>query len=200
MSVRLYVEGGGDGKYLRLAFRQGFIRFLTKAGFSGRMPKVVACGGRQQAYGRFRTAHEKDTQGRPAMLLVDAERQVETKDPWQHLADRDDWKRPRGATDDQCHLMVQVMESWFLADRAALDEVYGQGFQASALPRNPTIEDIPKRDVLTSLERAASRTTKGRYSKGAHSFEILASIDPEKVEQASPFAKRFLDALRKASP
>ena len=50
------------------------------------------------------------------MLLVDAERPVASSGPWGHLnAPPDSWVRPAGATDDQCHLMVQVME--FLVHR-----------------------------------------------------------------------------------
>ena len=41
------------------------------------------------------------------------------------------------------------------------------------------------------------RTRKGRYDKGSHSFEIIAMIDPQKVTDASPYAKRFIETLFK---
>ena len=97
--------------------------------------------------------------------------------------------RPDGVADDQCHLMVQIMESWFLADRGALEEFYGQGYRGNALPQHPQIEQIAKQDVLNGLDRAARDTSKRGYNKGSHSFEILAKLDPEKVQNASPHAK-----------
>ena len=133
------------------------------------------------------------------MLLVDSESPVyvpaTAAQPWQHLRARDGWERPPRATDEQCHLMVQVMESWFLADREALGAYYGQGFRAGSLPQNPLIEDVGKDDVLNGLEQATRDTSKGRYNKGRDSFDLLARLDPAKVTSASPYAKRFIDAL-----
>lgn len=89
------------------------------------------------------------------------------------------------------------MESWFLADVKTLESFFGRGFRRQTLWGNPNIEDVPKQDVLSRLERATSDTGKGRYSKGAHSFDILAMLDPEKVTKASHHAKRFIDSLLK---
>ena len=91
--------------------------------------------------------------------------------------------------------MVQVMESWFLADREALGAYYRQGFRDSSLPQNPRIEEAGKDDVLNGLEQATRDTSKGRYNKGNHSFDLLARLAPAKVTNASPYAKRFIDAL-----
>lgn len=196
MSVRLYVEGGGDSKALRAACRRGFRRFIERAGLTGRMPRIVACGDRRNAYESFVTAN--DTGDGSPMLLVDAEAAVAVADPWEHLHGEDGWPRPSGATQEQCHLMVQLMESWLLADRPALSSFFGQGFKENALPGNQRIEDVAKADVLSGLHRATSGTQKKRYDKGSHSFEILALIDPSAVEAASPHAERFLEALRSA--
>ena len=196
VSTRLYVEGGGDSKALRTACREGFRKFIEKTGMTGRMLRIVACGGRQNAYESFATAHAQVTGAGPPMLLVDAEEPVTATGPWAHLGARDGWTRPAGATDDQCHLMVQVMESWFLADRPALGDFFGQRFQESALPGNPHVEAVAKSDILDGLERASRATNKGEYAKGKHSFEILARVDPAKVSAAAPYAKRFLDILR----
>ena len=158
------------------------------------MPRIIACGGRDIAYDKFKIAHVN--QDGTSLLLVDSERPVDQAGPWEHLEGApDEWSRPDGATDDQCHLMVQIMESWFLADRDALEEFYGQGYRENALPQNPRIERIAKQDVLDGLDRAARETSKRGYNKGSHSFEILAKLDPEKVRNASPHAKRFIEAL-----
>lgn len=162
------------------------------------MPQIVASGSRRNAYEDFETRHRNAAKkDEIALLLVDAEAPVKKAEPWEHLKDRDGWDRPEGATDDQCHLMVQAMESWFLADRTTLVEHYGQRFQESALPANPQIEQIAKNDVVNGLIRASRSTTKGSYDKGRHSFEILEKIDPEKVTDVSPYAKRFIETLFK---
>ena len=93
--------------------------------------------------------------------------------------------------------MVEVMESWFLADQDTLNEFYGQGYRQNALPQDTQIERIPKDDVLDGLDGAARNTSKRGYDKGAHSFEILAKLDPEKVMDVSPYAKRFIETLFK---
>ena len=118
VTVKLYVEGGGDSEQLRSLCRKGFHEFLKKAGFDNRQPRIVACGGRQQAYDRFVTACGLAEE--IAVLLVDSEDFVSTISPWQHLSNRDKFCRPDGVSDDQCHLMVVCMESWFLADQNAL--------------------------------------------------------------------------------
>lgn len=196
VKVKLYVEGGGGKRALKRACRRGFRIFVERAGLKGSMPEIVACGSRRSAYDNFVTKHRhKASKNENALLLVDAEDPVTKPDPWQHLKDRDGWNRPEDAKDDQCHLMVQAMESWFLADRTALEEYYGQGFQANALPRNPEIEEVPKKVAQDGIRRATRNTTKGPYDKGSHSFEILAKIDPTKVTDASPHARQFINVL-----
>lgn len=196
MSVRLYVEGGGDSKALKTACRRGFRRLLENAGLKGRMPRIVACGGRDDAIDDFKRAHAQGTVERP-VLLVDAEGPVHTDDPWEHLENRDGWNCPDGANDGQCHLMVQVMESWFLADRDGLAAYFGDGFREHKLPGTPDdVESIPKQDVLNGLRQASRDTQKGKYGKGPHSFAVLERLDPERVENGSEWAARLLNTLR----
>ena len=191
VTTHLYVEGGGDNKTLKGACRRGFRKFIEKAGVTGNMPKIVACGGRTNAYNSFRKALVAGNN--TAMLLVDAEAPVTASSTWQHLKDRDGWARPNGATDVHCHLMVQFMESWFLADRGTLQTFYGQGFRTQDLPQNPVIESISKQAVLDGLSRG-TRNTKS-YKKGADSFQILEMLDPAKVRSASPYAEQFIQTL-----
>ena len=192
VTVQLYVEGGGDNRELRVACRKGFRDFLDRAGFAGRMPKIIACGGRDSALDHFSKALAS---GFNPMLLVDAEGPVTAQGTWQHVRDRDGWARPVGASDGQCHLMVQSMESWFLADVDALASYYGQGFQRQSLPQNPNIEAIPKDDVRVGLGQAARATAKNGYKKGRDSFPILGGIDLGKVRTASPYAERFVRSM-----
>jgi hypothetical protein len=204
--VKLYVEGGGDTAPLKTACREGFTTFLTKVGVAKR-PRVVACGSRRDAYESFCTAVKN---GEAAVLLVDSEGPVvaahqqgkpDTWQPWQHLKQRpgDGWDKPTGAADTDCHLMVQIMESWFLADRATLAAFFGQGFKENQLPAVSTsIEVVPKPQIYQSLENATKDCkTKTPYGKDAHSFKLLALIDPAKVTSASYWAKRFVDQVKK---
>ena len=204
--MTLYVEGGGAAA-LKTECRKGFRAFLQRAGVR-REPKIVACGTRRHAYERFCLALSA---GDTAYLLVDSEAPVmaahqagppDTWHPWGHLKARpgDGWDKPSGAEDRHCHLMVECMETWFIADAGTLATYFGQGFAPNALPRRHDVEAIAKVTIFGTLS-AATRAckTKAHYGKGAHSFEILARIDPAKVTSASPWAGRFIAALRAAS-
>jgi hypothetical protein len=198
VELYLYVEGGGDAASLKAKCREGFSEFLRKAGLEGRMPRIVACGSRKQAYDRFRTAIREREHS--AMILVDSEDPVSGKSPWAHLRQRQDdrWETPPGANDDDCHLMVECMEAWFLADRRTLAAFFGQGFNANPLRTAATsVEQVPKASVLQALAVATKGCAgKGAYGKGRHSFELLAKIDPAEVTAASHWAARFVTALK----
>ena len=196
VSASLYVEGGGDSKSLKTACRRGFRKFIGNAGATGGVSNIVACGSRGNAYRSFSKALST---GLTALLLVDAEGSVTAQGAWQYLKANDNWDRPATAADGQCHLMVQAMESWFLADADALASFYGQDFNRRALPANRNIEQVSKEDVLAGLSQAARNTKKGGYKKGPDSYEILERLDPARVTGMSPFAERFIQALSSQS-
>ena len=94
--------------------------------------------------------------------------------------------------------MVQVMESWFLADRHVLAAYYGQGFNVSSLPGQPNIELISKRDVFQALRLASKNTkTKGEYHKTRHGFDLLEMIEPNLVRAASAHAGNLFTVLQR---
>ncbi len=71
------------------------------------------------------------------MLLVDSEGPVQvTTPPWEYVKSRrqDAWEKPKGASDEQRHLMVACMEAWFFAERKAL---YPATTSSSMLPSTP---------------------------------------------------------------
>jgi hypothetical protein len=196
VKVVVYVEGGGHQRKILDDCRRGFGQLFEKVVRQGQPPKVRACGGRADTYHDF----QRDvTQGKEGFLiiLVDSEGPVGANaTPWSHLRTQDGWKKPRNVHKDQAHLMVQCMESWFLADRDALSEYYKQGFLVKSLPGRPNIEEIAKRDVEQRLERATRHThQKGPYHKTRHGFELLANIDPAKVRAASGHARRLFEVL-----
>lgn len=92
--------------------------------------------------------------------------------------------------------MVQVMESWFLADPASLRTYYGNEFQESALKGNPNVEQIAKSYVVARLKAATKSTRKKEYDKTGHAPDLLASIRPEIVQASSAHCKLLFDTLR----
>ncbi len=110
---------------------------------------------------------------------------------------RRDWpgNEPLGKHRDRIFWMVQVMESWYLADVSALEGFYGQLFRRNRLPPNPNIEEIPKRDVLDSLHEATRETRKGAYHKTRHGPAILRSLDVRRVREASANCDRVFTTL-----
>ena len=96
--VRLFVEGGGDNDALKSECRRAFQKLLERAGMKGRLPRVVACGGRRSAFEQFCTALSESDQEGAVFLLVDAEAPVTQQSPWDHVAQRKDdgWSRPPG--------------------------------------------------------------------------------------------------------
>ena len=198
MNVKIYVEGGGDRREPKARCREGFKAFFQETDLAGQMPEVIPCGGRTIAFDRFRSAFANAADNDFIVLLVDSEAPVaSTTGPWLHLKNRvgDEWEKPTGATDDNAHLMVQCMEAWFLADKEALAGYFGNGFKMNSLPSRLEIEAIPKSDIEKGLKMATRQCTKGRYDKGSHSFGILAELNPGKVTQASPHARRLIDTL-----
>ena len=89
--------------------------------------------------------------------------------------------------------MVQVMETWFLADRIALQTYFGERFKANAFRQWPQLEEVFKETVLDAL--ATARCSKP-YAKGKIAFQLLARIDPDLVGAACPHAKDLLNRLR----
>lgn len=197
MKISIYVEGGGDGKSLKIKCREGFRAFFERAGFKGKMPVVIACGGRTAAHDKFCTAMKQVKANELPLLLIDSEGPLPDSElRWTYLKRQANLDTPSGAAEDHAHFMVQLMESWFLADREVLASFFGQGFTEGSLPSERNIENIPKERVTSSLANATRNSRKGQYGKSQHSFELLAQIDPEKVRAASPVhAERLLTTL-----
>ena len=96
--------------------------------------------------------------------------------------------------------MVQCMESWFLADRDALEAFYGsQCFRKQRLPgRESDVERISKDDVLRRLHDASRDCRNGGYhkrTKVVHGNAIMAKLAPAKVRRGSRECERLFDAL-----
>lgn len=195
--AKIYVEGGGPGQLLDTLYRQSWRSYFEAAGLSGRMPKVVRGQSRERTYDLFLTAVRNPRPRELPLLLVDSEAPVEPRQgTWQHLKTLNEkWEAPPGVGDDQAFLMVQVMETWFLADSALLRRYFGPNLREHHLRDRPRLEDISKDTVLTVLKKATAACPKP-YSKGKVAAEILAQLDPKTVEARCPHARALLDRLR----
>jgi hypothetical protein len=87
--------------------------------------------------------------------------------------------------------MVQIMESWFLADIVALRAYYGSSLQEEDLKGNPKVENRPKEDVYYGLKSATKDTKRGEYHKTKHAPALLSAIDVSLVRGAAPNCDRM---------
>lgn len=189
--IRLYVEGGGNKNSrneLRKGFNSFFSELIKKAQDKGIALRTIPCGSRNSTYEDFAKAVE-DHRDAFVALLVDSDGPV-TQTPWRHLT----WD-PCGRDDDHCHLMVQMMEAWFVADADKLKEFYGRGFNENAIPRDKDIERIEKARLESALREATRHTSKKTYDKTRDAPKLLALIDAAKVRQASRHCSRVFDIL-----
>jgi hypothetical protein len=180
--IRIYFEGDDA---LRPGFRAFFREIWDMA--TARRCKVQLIAGEGAAAQDFKIALKDHPHARN-ILVIDSEGPHNAK-----LAA--DFCRKHRFPRRSVFWMVQVMESWFLADGAALRSYYGAGFNESALPRNPKVEEVPKQDVLKGIEQAIRQTKKRKYHKTRQAPDLLARIDPSQVRKAAPNCERIFRTL-----
>ncbi|NOT63146.1 MAG: DUF4276 family protein [Acidobacteria bacterium] len=204
MRVTIYVEGGGDTKQLQAQCRKSFSTLINRAGFTGRSPAIVPRGGRRAAYESFKT-DLLNRRSEYALLLVDSEDPVANPDEnpdsdtaWKHLKKRDGWERPARAVNDQAQLMATCMETWVMADQAAVKRFFGSALQASALLPLLNLEARGRHEVQQALEHATRNCGRDRsYAKGKKSFAVLATLDPATLQQHLPHFRRLVATLNR---
>ena len=175
--------------------RRGLWTFLREAreAAQARMLewRVVPSGSRTSALRAFQKAC-RDYPDCFNVLVVDSEGPVGAS-PRQHLRDRDGWSIEQ--PDEHCHLMVQMMAAWIIADREALRGFYGQGFQESAIPDSNDVEQVEKAALIPALTRASHNTQKGPYHKIRHAARLLERIDPALVRSKARHCERLFTTL-----
>ena len=194
--VTVYMEGGGDDDERQAALRTGMESFLARglAGGEAR-PRVIPCGGRNDALARFRRAVEVRKES-AAMLLVDSEQQMTAATAREHLRQRrqDRWDLSF-ASEDRIHLMVQAMETWVVADTKALALYYGEGFDKSELPETDDLESVSRASIARALRAATENSARRRYHKIWHARDLLRNMDPEAVQDRCPACRRLFETL-----
>ena len=188
MSAHLYIEGG-ESKEAQIHCREGFRRLIEKAGFLGKMPRLSACGGRGAAFDDFKTATLTCRAGDYVAMLVDSEDPPsDVEKTWDHLKIRDAWEKPAGAVDEQVLFMTTCMETWIVADRAALREHYGHKLQEKALPPLNDLENRDRHEVYDKLVHA-TRLCSNAHAKGIRSFGVLGELNPSALNSLPSFAR-----------
>ena len=128
------------------------------------------------------------------VLLVDSESPVsESHTPWEHLRSRKEdqpWILDSLGIDDACcHLMVQTMEAWFIADIDALKQFYNGELKADYLYKRlenyQSLEKVSKYNLTKWLTSATNKTSKGKYHKTRHAPKLLELLDVDKVRRTS---------------
>jgi Domain of unknown function (DUF4276) len=194
VTVRVFVEGGGDTVDQRAQLRRSLGQWIERAlpGARGRLT-VHPCGSRAEAFEKFSRA----VGAGPCLLLVDSEEAIVPGPRWSHVHTRTDdgWARPDGASEEHLHFMAQTMETWLCADGPGLATYYRSGFDITKLPARPNLEEESKQDVYSKLQAATRRSQRGSYHKGRH-VEVLRSVSPDLVMARCPHARLFIDTVR----
>ena len=192
--IRIYFEGD---RSLRLGLEAFLNPALERAREQNIRFTAIASGPIDETIKDFLDA-VRDYPDALVILLVDSDR-ADNGRLIASIKSRSTWNARIGAgvQDNQIHFMVQVMESWFLADKDALANYYGRGFRLNRLPQNPNVEQVPGNDVIRGIASAASDTSKKTYHKTRHAPDLLRTIDPAKVRSAAPNCDNLFDALQR---
>lgn len=201
--IRIYIEGDKKSKNSNISLREGFSTFFNdlreQARERGIRFDVILGGSSAETFKDFLLGMKSHPNSFVA-FLIDTDDEVSEEDTpksflQKHQKSKNwDWKN---VEDKQCQLMVQIMESWFLADIETLQDYYGQGFNSKAIPKNNNVEKIAKNDVENSLDKATKDTKKGNYHKIKHGAELLTKIDAIKIRQRAKHCARIFQTIEK---
>lgn len=201
MEIKLYVEGGGKGSHKRatIKLQQGFDSFFGDLKAAAREKKIsfkiIPAGNTQSTYDDFIFSVANSPQSFN-LLLVDSDEAIAANQTARAFLQNKHKKwNLQTVADERCHLMVQIMESWFLADVDALKSFYGKEFKESAIPKNKNVEKIAKETVEKSLQTATAKTTKAEYHKIEHGAKILELINSQKVRAAAPHCEKLFAVI-----
>lgn len=198
--VRIYIEGGAEGKIANDEFRQNWKKFLNEIHETARNPgnyqklDIIRCKGRANAFRRFRKARNEFPNDL-CVLLVDSETLFLplNKPVWDVVKQRqeDNWDRPQWATEKHLYLMVPFLETWLLTDQKALSQFFKRGFELKDLPTS-NLESRSKDEIDAALKKA-TRNSKVKYRHGLGN-RIIGEVNPDNVKTLY-HGKRLFDCL-----
>jgi hypothetical protein len=160
--IRIYYEGH---RLLKPGFSKFFEELRHRAGERRCKFELIPGGSGSTACRDFGIAIETHPHAWN-ILLIDSEGPL-TRGLSASLCVERAWPK---SSRDSIFWMVQMMESWFHADKEALERFYGPKFKKNALKPNLNVEE------------------KGDYfsNKTSHGPKLLAEISPMKVQKAAP--------------
>ncbi|CAN5260383.1 DUF4276 family protein [soil metagenome] len=195
--IRIYIEGDTKqkGKFNTISLREGFNHFffelIEKAKAQNIAFRLIMCGSKYETFKDFLNAARSYKESFVIFLLDSDAPLNDNETPKTFLQRQNPLWHLHEAEDNQCHLMIQLMESWFFADKEKLAEFYGQRFNLNSLSKNVNVEKIPKADVENGLSNATRNTQKGEYHKTRHGAKILELIDSQKVCDSAPHCEKL---------
>lgn len=187
--IRIYFEGH---RALKPGFSQFFADLRERARSRRCKFELISGGSGSNVCNDFARAlrtHPRSWN----ILLIDSEG-PDTRTLSETLCRNQGWDT---ATRDSIFWMVEMMESWFHADKEALEAFYGPDFRKNALKPNPNVEDISKSDLKHGLRNATEHTKKGDYfdNKTSHGPALLSVIGANKVRSAAPNCRGLFEAV-----
>lgn len=200
MGVKIFIEGGGVGGATMKTFRSKCQMFFDKMLVGRDKLKITPGGGRSQTLALFLASLKSLGKSDYSILLVDAEGPLAPDaDKWDHILATitSNAKKPKDLETEDLHFMVQIMESWFLADPHELSSYYGSAFRAEKLPKpinGLDIETHLKDVVLKKLSAAVKPCQTDGYAK-SDGWDLIALIDPAEVCKVSHFARELRKRL-----
>jgi hypothetical protein len=183
MEIRIYFEGN---RLLKSGFDAFFSELQTAAREARSTLEIVAAKDGLSAYRKAERTHRQAWN----LLLKDSEQTMP--------ANRLQLLERYGidpAFVNRVFWMVELMEAWFLADREALANYYGDGFVSNAIGNTADIERVPKADVMERLNQATRNTTKGQYHKVKHAPYLLEKLDNQRVRDRAQHCRQLFEAV-----
>jgi hypothetical protein len=211
--LKVYVEGGGDTVQGQARLRQAFGKFLEnyfrRNGRFENRPSFDPSGSREQTVAAYKNGL-RDRPSERSMVLIDSEAPKDiATDSWAFLRelanssnpDKFQWThRPPSAREDDLHFMVQSMETWLVADLAALKKHYGPKYQTARVANlsNRRIEEMSPSQTVAAIKDGAGDCPNREYRKTVDGPAVLANAEPDRVAHRCPHAQQFLEALTAA--
>jgi hypothetical protein len=183
MEIRIYFEG-------KATLTSGFESFFTELRTAARVARsTIQFVAAKDGIGAYRKASRTHAQAWN-ILLKDSEQPMPTNAL--RLCERHGIN-PEFV--DRAFWMVELMETWFLADRDTLASYYGDGFLANAIGETADVEQVSKAQVLDRLKRATTKTSKGEYDKVKYAPYLLEKLDSNRVRLRAEHCRQLFESV-----
>jgi hypothetical protein len=166
--------------------KDGLRQFLDRCSGPGPKARVVLGLGRDQA---VRTFVDRRNSGKDVFLLIDSEGPLDRAVELKNLGISEHSER--------VFFMVQIMESWLLADSNSLQSIANSRqdlFVAKLNACNGNVEMVPKSEVEELFRKAVGNHPCGQ--RKPLRMRLLADVDPDRLANASKNASDLVRIAR----